>query len=371
MKFTIKKKNLLCSLQKINNLITKNTLHPILENILIEVKNNTLFLTSTNLELEIQVQISEISSYIPGSITVSGRKIFSVCRKLPDNSDITVLLKTDKIKILSQNSYYSLATLPTIDFPNFQITKYQINFSILQNTFKNIIFATQFSMAIQDFRYFLNGLFLEIKNQHLYAIATDGYRMAICKTPLKHLFKYYSVILPRKGVIELFRLLNNTSTSISISMNNNYFQMHVNDIIFTSKVIEAKFPQYSSIILQHSNKKIIVNTLLFKQALSRIIVLSNEMFRGVLIKNDRNQLKITTSNQYDEKAYELLEILYINTNIEISINARYMLDILNVIESDEVCLLINDVNSSIQIQQTNYIDNHDYKSIYILMPLRM
>ncbi|XBC38739.1 MAG: DNA polymerase III subunit beta [Buchnera aphidicola (Melaphis rhois)] len=370
MKFKITKKIFLCSLQKINSLITKNTLSPILENILIVIKDNTLFLTSTNIELEIQISIPNIFPYVPGSVTVSGKKILSVCRKFSDESNITISLKKDKLKIISKNSCYILATLPANNFPSFSVIEPKINFSILQNELKNIIFSTHFSMAIQDLRYFLNGLLLEIRNHHLYAVATDGYRIAISKTPLEHSCKYYSVILPRKGVIELLRLLNNSLTLVFIKIGENYFQIKINNIIFTSKIIEANFPQYSSIILNKPNKKLIINSLLFKQALSRIIILSNEMFRGILIKNDTNQLKITTSNQYDEKACEILEIIYINTDIEISINAYYMLDILNVIENKEICLLINDTNSSIQIQQNNHKNGNNYKSIYILMPLK-
>ncbi|XBC37687.1 MAG: DNA polymerase III subunit beta [Buchnera aphidicola (Meitanaphis microgallis)] len=371
MKFQIKKKVFLSSLQKISSLITKNTLYPILENISIKIKDNVLFLTSTNLESEIQISILKFFSHTSGCTTVSGKKILAVCRKLPDDSNITILLKNNKLKIFSENSYYSLTTLPISDFPNFKLKKYQIEFFTTQNAFKTIISATQFSMAVQDLRYFLNGLFLEIRNQHLYAVATDGYRIAICKTPITYSFKYYSTILPRRGVIELLRLLNNTSTLVSINMNDSYFQLQTDNIIFTSKIIEENFPKYSSIILKNLNKKIIISTLSFKQALSRIVILSNEMFQGILIKNNKNKLEITTSNQYDEKAYEILETIYINTDIEISVNAYYLLDILNVITNNEVCLLMNDFNSSIQIQQNTCDNNQNHKSIYVLMPLKM
>ncbi|XBC39511.1 MAG: DNA polymerase III subunit beta [Buchnera aphidicola (Nurudea shiraii)] len=358
-------------LQKINNLVTRNPLNPILENILIQIKKNILFLTSTNLESEIQVNTSEIVSYLPGSVTVSGKKLLAVCRKFPLNSNIEISLQKDKLKIFSKQSCYLLATLPSINFPNFKEIKHQINFSISQNTFKTIIFNTQFSIATQDIRSFLNGLLLEIRNQHLYAIATDGYRMAICKTPLKHSYQFYSIILPKKSVIELLRLLENSSELTFIKMSNNHFQIHINNITFTSKVISENFPKYSSIIFKKPKKKIIVNTSSFQQALSRIIILSNETFRGICIESFKNQLKITTSNQYDEQAYEILEIIYSNIDIKISINAHYILEILNVIENKEISLFVNDTNSRIQIQQNNCNQNYNYQSIYILMPLKM
>ncbi|XBC40269.1 MAG: DNA polymerase III subunit beta [Buchnera aphidicola (Nurudea ibofushi)] len=370
MKFEITKKNLLYSLQKIHSLVIKNISYPILENILIEINNGLLYLTATNLELEIQVKTSKISLYESGTTTVSGKKILSICRKLPDDTNITIILKKSKLKIFSKNSHYSLQTLPSINFPNFKKTKHQIKFSITQTALKNIIFFTQFSMAIQDLRYFLNGLHLEIKNRHLYAIATDGYRMAISKTPLEHPYQYHSVILPRKGIIELLKLLDNSSTLASIEINSNYFQICIDNVTFTSKIIDAKFPKYASIITKRFKKKVIINVLLFKQALSRIIILSNELFQGILIKNDKKKLRITTSNQYDEKACEILEIIYINSDIEISINANYMLDILNVIKQNEICLWIDNFNASIQIRY-NYCENKcDYKSIYVLMPLQ-
>ncbi|XBC40775.1 MAG: DNA polymerase III subunit beta [Buchnera aphidicola (Nurudea yanoniella)] len=371
MKFEIEKKILLYFLQKVSNLITKNTLSPILENILIEVKKNTLFLTATNLESEIQVNTCNIIPYIQGSVTVSGKKLLAVCRKLSLDSNIIISLKKDKLEILSKLSFYSLTTIPSDNYPSFKQIKHKISFFISQNSFKNIIFTTQFSIAIQDLRNFFSGLLLEIRNQHLYAIATDGYRMAMCKTPLKHLCKFYSVILPRKCAIELLRFLNNSSNLAFVKISNNYFQIHVDNTIFTSKILTANFPKYSSVILKNPEKKIIINTFLFKEALSRIIILSNEKFRGICITNDKNQLKITTSNQYDEKAYEILEIIYSNVNIKVSINAHYLLDVLNVIESQEICLFINNSNSRIQIQQNDYENYYNYKSIYILMPLKI
>ncbi|AAO26755.1 putative DNA polymerase III beta chain [Buchnera aphidicola str. Bp (Baizongia pistaciae)] len=369
MKFEILNKFLIKSLKKVNNLITRNHIFPILENILLIAKDNTITLTSTNIDMEIKIIILDVTLLEPGSITVSGKKILNICQNLPKDHNLKIQYINNKLKIVSHNNQYLLATLPIKNFPNLKISENQNNFVISQNDLKDVLCATYFSMAIQDLRNFLNGLFFEVRNQHLYAVATDGYRIAICKKPLHNLDKkkYNSIILPRKGVLELIKLLNYSNEVISINISNNYFQIEFKNLIFTSKIITEKFPDYTSLILTHISKKMILNTTLFKEALSRVAILSNENFRGVNIKNDQNKLLITTSNQHDEEASEIIDIIYTNIKIKMSINASYMIDILNAIQDQEICLSKNDVTHSIQIQAHHY--KIAPKAIYIIMPL--
>lgn len=374
MKFIILNKYFIEALKRVNNLLTRNNTHPILENVLLETNHNTLFLTSTNTEIEIKISISKnISILTPGNITISGKKILDICKSLSKKCNLYVELINEKLQILINTSRYILTTLPPINFPNLKISEHQITLSIPQKIFQEILHSTYFSMAIQDVRYFLNGLLLEIKNQNLYAVATDGYRIAICKTPIKKFINKdtFSIILPRKGTLELIKLLKNySSENIIIKISNNYFQLKINNLIFTSKIIIEKFPNYTSIILTEPNKKIILNSILFKEALSRVAILSNEKFKGVNIYNNNyNELIITTRNQHDEEAFEILNTIHADIKIKISINAFYIIDVLNIIKENEVLLLINESTGSIQIQTNN--NNSISQSIYIIMPLQL
>lgn len=374
MKFIILNKYFIEALKRVNNLLTRNNTHPILENVLLETNHNTLFLTSTNTEIEIKISISKnISILTPGNITISGKKILDICKSLSKKCNLYVELINEKLQILINTSRYILTTLPPINFPNLKISEHQITLSIPQKIFQEILHSTYFSMAIQDVRYFLNGLLLEIKNQKLYAVATDGYRIAICKTPIKKFINKdtFSIILPRKGTLELIKLLKNySSENIIIKISNNYFQLKINNLIFTSKIIIEKFPNYTSIILTEPNKKIILNSILFKEALSRVAILSNEKFKGVNIYNNNyNELIITTRNQHDEEAFEILNTIHADIKIKISINAFYIIDVLNIIKENEVLLLINESTGSIQIQTNN--NNSISQSIYIIMPLQL
>ena len=370
MKFTILNKHFIKSLKKVNHLVTRNHTYPILENILLKIDNNILSLTSTNTEIEIKVTISKISSLQTGNTTTSGKKILEICQALSHEQNLKIEYVNDKLQILSHSNQYLLATLPSNNFPNLEISENQVVFSISQRSLRNILHATHFSMAIQDVRYFLNGLLFEVKNQHLYVVATDGYRIAICKTPLQYPkdIQLQPIILPRKSVLELIKLLNDSDEITSIKISKSYFQIHIQNLVFTSKIIIEKFPDYKSIILTQPTKTMILETILFKKALSRVAILSNEKFRGVNIENNNNILKITTHNQYDEKAFETLNIIFTNMNIKVSVNAYYIIDILNVIKENKIYLLTNNTTCSIQIQTCNH--NAIPKAIYIIMPLQ-
>ncbi|QCI16858.1 DNA polymerase III subunit beta [Buchnera aphidicola (Aphis helianthi)] len=365
MKFIIPNNILVENLKKINRLLVKNTSLPILENILIEIKKGILSLTATNLEIEIIVNIQISKKYILGKATISGRKILNICRNLPEMSNIQIELKNKKIYISSEKSRYILVTLPTENFPNHQNFNHISSFYISSDILKNMIIKTEFAMGKQDVRYYLNGMLFEQKENYLRNVATDGYRLATSYVSLKEKINSFSIIVPHKGIIEILRLLNIKETLLHILIGTNNLRIHINNLIFTTQLIEGKYPDYKSVLLENPKKPIIINNDLLKKSLLRTSILSHEKFSGIEINIKSGELKTTSDNQEEETAEDKFNIEYFGDTIEISINVYYILDVLNTINSKNILLFLNKSQSSIQIESEN-----NSSTIYVIMLLK-
>ncbi|QCI20177.1 DNA polymerase III subunit beta [Buchnera aphidicola (Brachycaudus cardui)] len=365
MKFNIKNNILIKHLQKINRLIIKNTSFPILENILITIKNGILSLTTTNLEIELISNIKISTKYTPGTTTISGRKLLDICRNSLGSSEINMQLHENKMHIASHNTNYILTTLPADNFPNHNNFHYISDFVISSDILKKMIEKTQFAMGKQDVRYYLNGMLLEHNGTQLYTVATDGYRLGMAQAPLQKNIVPFSIIIPRKSIIELYKLLNIPAQLIRILIGQNNIRIYIEESIFTSQLIEGKYPDYNSILLNTKNDPIVLNCKLLKQSLLRVAILSHEKFCGIEIHIRDNQFKVLSDNQEEETAEDKFNINYSGNKIEISINVYYMLDVLNTITSDNIFLFINKYNNSIQINSEN-----DASTLYIIMLLK-
>jgi len=365
MKFNIKNNILIKNLKKINRLLIKNSSFPILENILIIVKNGYLSLTTTNLEIELISTVKLSTKNISGTITISGRKLLDICRNSLSSSDIKMQLKKNKMHIISNNSNYILTTLPSDNFPSHHDFRHISEFFISSDILKKIIEKTQFSMGKQDVRYYLNGMLLEKKDKSLYAVATDGYRLGVSKTPLKENIIPFSVIVPRQAIIELYRLLNIQPQLVKILVGKNNIRVYIEDLIFTAQLIEGQYPDYRSVLLKNKNNFITFNCQILKESLSRVAILSHEKFCGVEMHIRDGQFKVSSDNQEEETAKDTFKINYTGSIVDISINVYYLLEILNSITSENIFLFTNDSNNSIQIESEN-----DASTIYVVMLLK-
>ncbi|VFP79530.1 DNA polymerase III subunit beta [Candidatus Erwinia haradaeae] len=366
MQFSLKRECLLKPLQQVSAPLGSRPSLPILGHLLLVVQKNILFLTSANLEIEISVHIALIKIHEEGSITIPARKFLDICRGLPVGSDIAVLLQGDQVLIISGRSRFSLSTLPASDFPNLDKFQSEVEFHITQDKMSHLIEATQFSMAHQDVRYYLNGILFETAGQELHTVATDGHRLAKCSIPIDKILPNYSVIIPRKGVVELLRLLDNNSMLVHLKLGRNHIRAISDNFIFTSKLIDGLFPDYRRIFLTKPDKIMKVNCNLFKQACTRVSILSNTKLRNIRFDINKNCLKITANNSEQEVAEETLDITYNGSQMEIGLNVSYILDVLNVLKCDTVCILLVDATSRIQIE--NAITQSE---TYIIMPMRI
>lgn len=315
--------------------------------------------------MEMVARITLTQPHEAGAITVPARKFLDICRGLPDGAEISFTLESDRVLVRSGRSRFSLSTLPASDYPNLDDWKSDVEFTLPQATLKRLIEATQFSMAHQDVRYYLNGMMFETEGEELRTVATDGHRLAVCSMPVGQKLPPHDVIVPRKGVLELLRLLDNTN-DVRLQIGSNNIRAHVGDFIFTSKLVDGRFPDYRRVLPKNPDKTLEANCDELKQAFSRAAILSNEKFRGVRLHLNENQLKITANNPEQEEAEEILDVRYGGTDLEIGFNVSYVLDVLNALKCEEVRMLLTDSVSSVQLE-----DCDDVSAAYVVMPMRL
>lgn len=366
MKFIVEREHLLKPLQQVSSPLSGRPTLPILGHLLLQVIDGVLLLTGTDLEMEMVARIALSQPHEAGATTVPARKFFDICRGLPEGAEITVTLEGERMLVRSGRSRFSLSTLPAADFPNLDDWQSEVEFTLPQVTLKRLLEATQFSMAHQDVRYYLNGMLFETEGEELRTVATDGHRLAVCSMPIGQALPRHSVIMPRKGVMELARLLDGGESSLKVQIGSNNIRAHVGDFIFTSKLVDGRFPDYRRVLPKDPDKTLETSCDLLKQAFTRAAILSNEKFRGVRLYVSQNQLKITANNPEQEEAEEILDVSYDGAEMEIGFNVSYVLDVLNALKSENVRLLLTDSTSSVQIE-----DVASQAAIYVVMPMRL
>lgn len=365
MKIDVKRDELLQSLQSVIGVVERKQTMPILANVLINIKPDHYSVTATDLEVEL-ISYVHSDNEDEFSFTAPGRKLLDICRALPGSSSILIESKDNKIQVSSGKSKFNLTTLPENEFPLIKDIQSNNEITIKQDRLKQIIDKTHFSMAQQDVRYYLNGLLIELESNNIRAVATDGHRLALSSsTTTDENEGGTQVILPRKGVMELQRLLDGQN-EIKVTLGENHIQAKFETVSFTSKLIDGKFPEYGRVIPSNTENKLKANKNDLKTALSRAAILSNEKYRGIRLIIKTNELTIQAHNPEQEKAEESIAIEYEGNDIEIGFNVTYLIDALNVVGSDEVILSVVDNNSSCLIS-----DPEDETSKFVIMPMRL
>ncbi len=365
MKFSAAREVLLKPLQAVIGVVERRQTMPILSNVLLIAQDGQLSVTATDLEVELVAQ-AEVDVENGGEITVSGRKLLDICKALPEGSDIHISLSGEKLSVRAGRSKFNLATLPAAEFPVVEDIKAGQTISVSQEALGHLIEKTHFSMAQQDVRYYLNGMLLETSGQHLRAVATDGHRLALCQVELDGAdLEEQQVIVPRKGVLELQRLMSGEG-DLNIELGSNHIRIQLEGIRFTSKLIDGKFPEYDRVIPKESANELKANRSEFRDALQRTAILSNEKYRGIRLVIRDSGVLLQAHNPEQEEAEEELEVEYSGEDIEIGFNVNYLLDALGAVEGDIVTLSVQDSNSSCLIRQPG---NED--STFVVMPMRL
>src|SRR5216117_3475739 len=357
---------LLKPLQAVSGIVERRQTLPIIANVLLEQKDGRLFVTATDLEMQITAY-SELAGKQDQSITVAARKLQDLLRALPEDAVLNVDTAAGKMTVRAGRSRFNLQTLPAADYPRIGLAQEQLQtISLPQRDFRGLLRLAEFAMAQQDIRYYLNGMLLVADKGSLQAVATDGHRLSWASLEVAGDYQRQEVILPRKTVLELSKLLADVEDPVTIDILANQVRFRFGSVELVSKVVDGKFPDYNRVIPSGHSRMFEVARTELLSALQRAAILSNEKFRGVRLVLAHDELKIICTNTEQEEAEEQLEVPYQGEGLDIGFNITYLLDALQNLGSERVCLAFGDANSSALITMPG---RDDYK--YVVMPMRI
>ena len=365
MKFSISREALIKPLNLVAGVVERRqTLH-ILSNVLLNLEGTQLSLTGTDLEVELIGRVEVEAGGVDGDITVPARKLVDICKSLPDSSQIEFSVDSGKAMVKAGRGRFTLSTLPATEFPSVDESAGDQTLEVAQSVVKRLIDRTAFAMAQQDVRYYLNGMLLELRAGRLRMVATDGHRLALCTANEAVSTGDAAIIIPRKGVLELSRLLD-TDESIRLVIGSNHIRAANQQFTFTSKLVDGKFPEYERVLPKSADKTVIGQRLELRQAFTRTAILSNEKYRGVRLKLSADTLDITANNPEQEQAEEVVAVEYQGEELEVGFNVSYLLDVLSVLDGDQIRLSLSDSASSALLEEADEGD-----SLYVVMPMRL
>jgi DNA polymerase-3 subunit beta len=361
-----KRETLLRPLQMIVGVVERKQTLPILANVLVRVTGKELSLAATDLEVELRTKV-EIDATRDEEFTVPARKLLDICKALPEGADVLLDVEADKAVLRAGRGRYSLGILPAPDFPGVEEKPAVEHFRIGEDTLKHLLEKTQFAMAQQDVRYYLNGLLLEVRGGRIRTVATDGHRLAVSERSDDSLVgKDVQVIVPRKAVMELGRLLERSDAMVDVEISASHITLRFGVTTFISKLIDGRFPDYERVIPKGEAEKLLADRDGLRQALVRTAILSNEKYRGIRFRVEAGMVELVAHNPEQEEAEEKVEVEYKGREIVIGFNVGYLLDVINVLDSEKVEFALIDSSSSCLIQGEGRDDSR-----YVVMPMRL
>ena len=360
---------LLKPLTYVSSVVEKRQTLPILSNVLIQFDGSKrLSMTGTDLEVEVITYCDNVTGD-SGEFSINARKLFDITRALPEDADITISTEDNgKAIIRSGKSRFTVQTLPSDDFPKIETEQWTQCWKLPASVFKQALARTSFAMAQQDVRFYLNGLLLVSNSERMITVATDGHRLAKTEIQLtsRNTDSEIQAIVPRKAITELNRIIEDNDNEISVSFNANHMRVELDSLIFTSKLIDGRFPDYDKVIPKNQDKSIIIDRHELQNTLNRAAILTNEKFRGVRLIVTKDKMSVSANNPDQEEAFDEIKVEYTGDDIEIGFNVGYMLEALNVISTEKVEILLSDPNSSGTLRAPG-----DDDTVYIVMPMRL
>jgi DNA polymerase III subunit beta len=366
MRFILPREALLKPLQQVVGVVERRQTLPVLSNLLVSVSADGVSFTGTDLEVEM-IARAAAEDLDAGEVTIPARKLFDICRALPDGARVKIEQNGDRVSVSAGRSRFTLATLPASEFPVVDSIDVVERVSLQEAVLKDLIGRTAFAMAHQDVRYYLNGLLLDLRDKTLRCVATDGHRLALSDTQLdSEVSSRRQIIVPRKGVLELQGLFEAGEGLVELELGRNHIRVRRDSVTFTSKLIDGRFPDYEAVIPIGADKEVRVGREEFRFALQRAAILSNEKYRGVKLEVSPNKLRIVAHNPEQEEAVEELEVQTTVSDLSVGFNVNYLMDALAALSGDEIVLSLRDAQSSCLLRK---VDSDDIR--HVVMPLRL
>lgn len=367
MRFSINRDDLLKPLVLVSGAIERKHTLPILSNVLIVASQGVLSLTGTDLEVELVAEVPLEDAGLSFRTTVPAKKLLDICKSLPDGVLLNISLEADSLIIKAGKSRFNLSTLAADEYPNLDSWQSEIALQLTKSQLRGLIENTHFAMANQDVRYYLNGMSLEVESNIIRTVSTDGHRLALSSLNIDMpQSEHLSIIIPRKGIMEILRLIGDGDDLVELSIGSNHIRIRDRDFTFTSKLVDGRFPDYRRVMPRNGDKIVTARRDVLKDAFVRVSILSNERFRGVRLKLSANELHISANNPEQEQAEEEVMVQYEGESLELGFNVSYILDVLNNLRCEEVQFTFIDATSSALIEAVGRTD-----LTYVVMPMRL
>ena len=366
MEFSIKKKVLLDCLSHFQSVVERRNTIPILSNIKINAIEGGLTLTATDLIMELSESLpAKVSS--PGGITISSQLFFEIIRKAPDNSDITLKVdeKSGSVYVLFGESKFSLPTLPIDDFPVMDADKLDVILELKSEELKNLINNCKFCMGLDESRQYLNGVYLHKNEDQVTTVATDGHRLSKSVISQGDKNSFEGIIIPKKTVIEISKILDDCADKISISFSKTRIKFVIGNLIVVSKLVNASFPDYESVIPKDNDQIMVVDCKSFSQTIDRVSTISDEKFRTVKFSISGNNCVVSSFGNDKSIGTENVDVEFSGSEISINFNARYILDVLSIIKSGKVKFYFSQKTAP-TILESDALKN----SLFLIMQMR-
>lgn len=374
MKFSIDRSALLMALQHVHSVVERRNTIPILSNVLIEAKEDGVYLTATDMDIavieKVDMEKSEIIQL--GTITTSAQMLYDIVRKLPENIKVELLSeKNDRLGIKASSSSFALNCLPSEDFPSISEEDFKHSFDIDAIDLIRLIDKTSFSMSSEETRYYLNGIYLhsikEGEINKLRTVATDGHRLSRVDMSLPDgADGIPGVIIPRKTIMEIRKLLEDHTGNISLSLSDTKIRLSFNNVILTSKLLDGTFPDYSRVIPEQNEKLVTISNQLISEAVDRVSTVSTDKTRAIKININKATLIISATNPDKGSASENIDIDYDGDEVEIGFNSKYVLDVARQIKGKDIIIKLSDA-----VSPTLVYDKDDKEVLFVLMPMRV
>jgi DNA polymerase-3 subunit beta len=357
---------LLGPLQQVTGIVERRHTLPILSNVLLTAAAGKVDFLATDLEVQI-TSTAALEGNAEGAVTVGARKLYDILRSLPEDAEVSLEAKENRMTVRAGKSRFNLQTLAAADFPRMvEAREASKTLTLPQKALKDALRLVQFAMAVQDIRYYLNGVLFSVEKDTLRVVATDGHRLSFASRALDGDHGSVEAILPRKTVLELIKLLGDTDEPVALAIGSNQVRFSFGGIEIVSKIVEGKFPDYQKVIPTTHKNRVSLERSTLVQSLNRAAILSNEKIRGVRLVFTKDALSIICTNNEQEEAEEGLAVEYDGDPLDIGFNISYLLDVLNHVESPTVSVTMGDSNSSALVQMPG---REDFK--YVVMPMRI
>lgn len=365
MKFTINREKLLEPLQLTSGVVERRQTSPILSNLLMVLEGDRLTLTGTDQEVELTAYVDGVDVAAPGETTVPARKLMDICRSLPTGADLTAFLEGNRVAVDSGRFSSHLATMPATDFPDIDVGDYDVSVTMTVVDLSRLLQRTSFAMAQQDVRYFFNGVLLEVEDNIVRFVATNGQRLATSYIETPGATGKQQFIIPRKGIGELSRILSDDDESdVNLDFSSNHMRVERTNVRLITKLIDATYPDYTRAIPSGGDKVVVANRQELREALSRTAILSNELYRNVRLMIAAGKLEMHANNPQQEEAEEAVSIEYDGPSLEIGFNVSYLIEALTVMQGEKVRLTFVDASSACLLE-----DLDESQSLYVISPM--